>query len=641
MSPNRKMTEEEIQDLLGRVKVQVDPDFNHSLQEKLRVRARELQDPSTIPTPIEYPLRGNNHSRPASIRSSKQSLARPGKGSIFSRFSTMGLLSSAVVTITVLVFVITVILPLFNKEPFVSTEPTEGITATPGASARKTQIIFVSDQSGSSEIYAANPDGTNVIQLTHNAAEIRSPEWSPDGSHIAFLAAQNGAWGLYIINADGSNQARVTDVSGNAITLEWSPDSEHIAFTMAPAIGPVSLYIVGLGDDTPTLVSEASVGDFDWAPDGTSLAFVGSYEDMPAVLSYEISTGVLTPLTREVADSTRLSWRPDGTQIAFTSPASNGMLISLLNMDGLSTTPINAQPLNITMLQWSPQGSYLAYYVWNDAAAEPQADIYVTDAQGNQPIHVATAIAPMGFDWSPDEKQIVFKSTDDNNQGIIEVVNRDGTGLHTISIPGTHSILPSWSPLIAAIPADTETLTATDAENQIENALSTEPSPTDTVTPIPSELPTLLPTPIPTRLPTLPSTWTPTTIFTLPPTWTPTAVPPPMSTPTMPSTPTPMATPIPTTPPPPSVEVTCSWTRVSGYIQMTAPYVRVTVSTSSFPITEIGSAVGPVQSDGSYTVTVTYAAQPAGTHLIGGYGEWDGSWWLRPATTFGADCAGG
>lgn len=90
--------------------------------------------------------------------------------------------------------------------------------------------------------------------------------------------------------------------------------------------------------------------------------------------------------------------------------------------------------------------------------------------------------------------------------------------------------------------------------------------------------------------------------------------------------------------PTPVVTVTCSWTQVSGYVQMAAPYVRVTVSTAAFPITQIGEAVGPVQQDGSYSVTVSYPEQPAGTRLMGGYGEWDGTSWLHPATTFGADC---
>ncbi|MBN1310916.1 MAG: hypothetical protein JXB30_05795 [Anaerolineae bacterium] len=105
------------------------------------------------------------------------------------------------------------------------------------------------------------------------------------------------------------------------------------------------------------------------------------------------------------------------------------------------------------------------------------------------------------------------------------------------------------------------------------------------------------------------------------------------------------ATPMPSLTPPPvpvtDIEVTCSWTRVSGYVEASVPYMRLTVSLSSPTIQEIGSGIVAVQPDGSYSVLVTYSALPAGTHLIGAYGEWDGTTWLRPATTFGADCQSG
>lgn len=129
-------------------------------------------------------------------------------------------------------------------------------------------------------------------------------------------------------------------------------------------------------------------------------------------------------------------------------------------------------------------------------------------------------------------------------------------------------------------------------------------TPTSTDAPTPTAPPTLTPMATPTALPapTLASTLTPSVILE------------------------------------PIVNVTCSWTQVTGYVQMTAPYVRLTVSRSSPMIQEIGSAVAAVQPDGSYSVTATYPAQTPGTHLIGAYGEWDGTSWLRPATTFGADC---
>lgn len=158
-------------------------------------------------------------------------------------------------------------------------------------------------------------------------------------------------------------------------------------------------------------------------------------------------------------------------------------------------------------------------------------------------------------------------------------------------------------------PADTTPLV-----KPTQGASPIEPTQTDTPSPTSTETETATPTATAPLMPTE------TTILT--PTWTP-----PIG-----LSATPSAIPA------PLVKVTCSWTQVTGYIELSAPFVRLTVSLASPTIQEIGSASAPVQPDGSYSVTVTYPEQSVGTRLIGGYGEWDGTSWLRPATTFGADC---
>jgi hypothetical protein len=140
-------------------------------------------------------------------------------------------------------------------------------------------------------------------------------------------------------------------------------------------------------------------------------------------------------------------------------------------------------------------------------------------------------------------------------------------------------------------------------------------------------------TPVPSPTPISTEPW-PTDVYLtdMPPT--PTDIP-------LPETLTPWPTSIPLTPTPfPLVpQVTCSWTGVSGRIDPSIPYMRLTISQSN-PIKEIGAVVVPVQPDGSFSAIATYPLQPEGSLLIGAIGEWDGSWWLNPARTFSAYCSG-
>ena len=57
------------------------------------------------------------------------------------------------------------------------------------------------------DIYAMDPDGSNLVRLTTEGGAY--PVWSPDGSKIAFYSERELPTGIYVMNADGSNQVRV------------------------------------------------------------------------------------------------------------------------------------------------------------------------------------------------------------------------------------------------------------------------------------------------------------------------------------------------------------------------------------------------------------------------------------------------
>lgn len=68
-------------------------------------------------------------------------------------------------------------------------------------------IVFVSDRSGSENLYLVDPDGENVRPLTtgRNQAYI-SPDWTPDGSYVV-VSKQRDLW---LFHRDGGDGLRLT-----------------------------------------------------------------------------------------------------------------------------------------------------------------------------------------------------------------------------------------------------------------------------------------------------------------------------------------------------------------------------------------------------------------------------------------------
>ena len=89
-------------------------------------------------------------------------------------------------------------------------------------SASSGRIVFQSSRDGDYDIYAMNPDGTGLTELTHNDFEDSSPVPSPDGTLIAFHSHD----GFTLINADGSGSRLLEGCGGTDTT--WSPDSTRL-----------------------------------------------------------------------------------------------------------------------------------------------------------------------------------------------------------------------------------------------------------------------------------------------------------------------------------------------------------------------------------------------------------------------------
>lgn len=91
------------------------------------------------------------------------------------------------------------------------------------------RIAFVSQRSGTREIWVCEDDGTEPVQLTHLDKEAGTPRWSPDGQKIVFDAEGTDV-NLYVIDSEGGVARQLTHEPSADHTGTWSRDGRWIYF---------------------------------------------------------------------------------------------------------------------------------------------------------------------------------------------------------------------------------------------------------------------------------------------------------------------------------------------------------------------------------------------------------------------------
>lgn len=141
----------------------------------------------------------------------------------------------------------------------------------PTWSADGKKIAYASTESGSTQIWVINIDGSNKIQLTSSLGfqypDANVPNWSLDGRLITFWSGLERNYGeIWIMNSDGSNPKRLTDTPdpSNSDDPMWSPDGSKIIFGRGRA-GDRAMYIIDVSNKQVTHFTDG-VHWCDWQP---------------------------------------------------------------------------------------------------------------------------------------------------------------------------------------------------------------------------------------------------------------------------------------------------------------------------------------------------------------------------------------
>ena len=139
------------------------------------------------------------------------------------------------------------------------------IDVTPTWSPAGTQIAWVSDRTGTPQIYIMNADGTGQRQLVHDAYCDR-PTWSPAPfNEIAYTVRTGPGFDIKVYSFANGQATRITDGIGSNESPAFSPNGRHIAF-MSTRNGKAQIFTIDRdGNDLRQITHEGNNGYPNWS----------------------------------------------------------------------------------------------------------------------------------------------------------------------------------------------------------------------------------------------------------------------------------------------------------------------------------------------------------------------------------------
>jgi TolB protein len=136
---------------------------------------------------------------------------------------------------------------------------------------------------GNADIFKIHADGKNLTPVITSPATESSPMWSPRGGQIAFLSNETGTRQVYVMNTDGSEVKQLTAVAGDINALDWSPDGRNFVYNVETSTGETIFVMDRNGSNPHMLFHSDGLGYVNptWSPDGTKIAFLVTALDDP------------------------------------------------------------------------------------------------------------------------------------------------------------------------------------------------------------------------------------------------------------------------------------------------------------------------------------------------------------------------
>ncbi|MGI9220543.1 MAG: amidohydrolase family protein [Woeseiaceae bacterium] len=357
------------------------------------------------------------------------------------------------------------------------------------------QIVFISDRSGHDELWimSSQPESeAAATQLTDTewGTMYASPVWSPDGTTIIVSKTGfglptyeiwahhvDGGSGIQITQADPDDETRRSE-QHNALGPTLSPDGRYVyysnkaggfGYNLRFPLWQIARLDLVTGDEDVITKAQGSAVRPLISPDGSKLVYATRYEQQTGLRIRDLRSGKDEWLAYPVQKDAQESWferdllpgytfTPNGDEIV----ATVGGKLARIDIESKQITDV---PFEVNIEKAVAERLYFPYRVETgpveariirNPALSPDAKklafaafsrIYIRDLDSN----AVSAISPEGVaagfpDWSPDGRDLVYATWQDDGGHIVRQRARTGSNPTRISQFAADYRYPTWSP---------------------------------------------------------------------------------------------------------------------------------------------------------------------------------------------------
>jgi TolB protein len=299
------------------------------------------------------------------------------------------------------------------------------------------------------KVYTASLDQSGAIDAAHHyAADILAQFGGQSlvGTRIVFVSDRTGSKEIWTMNWDGADQKQITKYNSISTFPSASPDGRIVAFTTyATGYPAIQLFSLDTGRKLPFYNQRASMNAFvSFTPDSKQIVFSSTASGGAAQLFMANADGSgFRRITNSGAIEVEAKINPKtGTDIVDVSGRSGLPQVYRMNIEGADVQRLSAGTGEATNPSWSPDGSHIAF-AWTKGFEPGNYNIFVMDVINKDTTQLTAAEGRNeNPGWSPDGAHIVYASKR-GRQSQIWVMNADGTGKHPLTSAGNNE-KPVW-----------------------------------------------------------------------------------------------------------------------------------------------------------------------------------------------------